>query len=122
MTSGPGPSPALEGTIARILTIGTAISVALLAAGVLLLIASGTSPLAGGPAFDPGRLVADVLALRPEGFLWLGLIAVLATPTGRVLAGLVGYARTGDRPMAVVSALILVVIAASIALAQTPGA
>ena len=122
MTSGPGPSPALEGTIARILTVGTAVSVALLAAGVLVLIAGGTSPLAGGPAFDPGRLVADLVALRPEGFLWLGLVAVVATPTGRVLAALLGYARTGERAMAGVAALILVVIAASVALAQTPGA
>jgi uncharacterized membrane protein len=59
-----------------------------------------------------------VLALRPAGFIWLGLAVVVATPAARVLAALVGYARQGDRAMAVVAALILAVIALSLMLAQ----
>jgi hypothetical protein len=42
---------------------------------------------------------------------------VVATPSARVAAALVGYARSGERPMAVVAALILVVIALSVGLA-----
>jgi uncharacterized membrane protein len=116
----PGPAdPArLEHTIARLLTTGTYASIALLVVGVVLMVVNGIGPLSGGPAFDLGRLGPDLVALRPAGFLWLGLLAVVATPTARVAASLVGYARRGERAMTLVAALILFVIAASVALAQ----
>jgi uncharacterized membrane protein len=107
----------LERSIARLLTVGTYASIALLAIGFALMLATGVSPLTGTPAFDPASIPADVLALRPLGFLWLGLIVIVATPSARVAAALVGYARSGDRRMVVVSIAILVVIALSVALA-----
>jgi uncharacterized membrane protein len=112
----------LDRTIARLLTAGTYLSVALLTIGVALMAAGGLSPFAEGPAFDPTRLVADVVALRPEGFLWLGLVAVIATPIARVAASFVGYLRSGERAMAVVALLILGVIALSVFLATVSGA
>jgi uncharacterized membrane protein len=113
------PSPragALEAErlIGRLLTGITYVSVALLVAGVVLLLAAGTSPDSGGPAMDPGRLVPDLLALKPAGFLWLGLVAVIAAPITRVTVALVAYARDRDRLMVGVSAAILVVIAIAI--------
>jgi uncharacterized membrane protein len=108
----------LDRSIARLLTFGTYASVALLAAGVLLLLVWGISPLAGAPPFDPGLIVDDVLHLRPIGFISLGLIVVIATPAARVSASLVGYLRRGERGMAVVAVLILAVIAVSVALAM----
>jgi len=111
------PSPDLERSIARLLTIGTYLSVGLLVVGVVLMLGAGIGPRSGGPAFDPARLVSDLIALRPAGFLWLGLVAVVATPAARVLAALVGYARRGERLMAVVAGLILFVIALSVTLA-----
>lgn len=110
-------SNGLDLAIARLLTAGTYLSVALLAIGVVLMAAAGRSPLAGGPAFDAGTLVGDLVALRPEGFLWLGLIAAIATPSIRVAASLLGYLRRGERTMALVSILILGVIALSVVLA-----
>lgn len=116
---GPPADPAsLERTIARLLTVGTYVSIGLLTIGLGLMLASGIDPLAGGPALDPARLVPDVLALQPAGFLWLGLLVVVATPAARVGASLVGYARAGERPMVVVAGLILTVIAVSVALAK----
>ena len=119
----PAPEPAvsLERSIARLLTIGTYASVALLILGVVLMLATGIAPRSGGPAFDLTKLVPDVLALRPAGYIWLGLVAVVATPAARVFAALIGYARRGDRTMAIVAALILVVIGLSVALAQGLG-
>ena len=107
----------LDRTIARLLTAGTYLSVALLATGVVLMAVAGISPRAGGPAFDPSRLAGDLVALRPEGFLWLGLVAAIATPSARVAASLLGYLRRGERTMAAVSLLILGVIALSLLLA-----
>ena len=74
--------------------------------------------LSGGPAFDLGRLVPDLAAFRPAGVIWLGLVLVVATPAARVGASLVGYARRGERAMAIVASLILLVIAVSVVLAK----
>jgi uncharacterized membrane protein len=118
-TTTPDPAaPGLERAIARLLTYGTYTAIGLLVVGLALLLAAGIAPLSGGPAFDPGTLVGDLAALRPAGFIWLGLLVVVATPSARVLASLVGYLRSGERAMAVVSALILLVIAVSVALAK----
>jgi uncharacterized membrane protein len=111
------PSDELDLTIARLLTIGTYASIALLAGGVAAMIATGRSPLDVAPGFDAGRIPTDLLALRPEGFLWLGSLVVIATPSARVAASLVGFARRSERGMAVISALILAVIAVSVVLA-----
>lgn len=118
MTAGPGRAqPAdLDRTIGRLLTLGTNAAVLLLAIGCVLLFANRIDPLAGGPPLEPGLIVDDILHLRPAGFMWLGLVAVLATPIARVAVSLVGYVTRGERRMAVIAALILVVIAASIAL------
>ena len=108
---------AIEHAIARLLTWGTYIGVVALAIGVVAMLAAGISPLDPDyPALDPGSIVSDLLALQPSGFLWVGLLVVIATPPARVATALVGYIAARDRPMAVVSAAILVVIAAAVAL------
>jgi uncharacterized membrane protein len=115
--SAPTRPPAdLDRSIARLLTIGTYGSVALLGVGVVLMLAAGIAPLAGGPRFELDLLVDDLVHRRPAGFLWLGIVAVIATPSARVLASLVGFTRRGERTMAIVASLILAVIALSVAL------
>ena len=109
-----GRAGALEATIARVLTIGTYASIALIGLGVLAMAAGGIDPLAPAPAFDLARIPGDLATLRPAGFLWLGILGVLATPASRVGASLVGYLRTGERLMAWVSVAILIVIAAGV--------
>jgi len=108
----------VERIVARLLAIGTYGSVALLAIGTALIVVSGVPPLSAAAKLDPTQLGDDVLHLRAAGFLWLGLIAVVATPAARVLASLIGYARRGERLMAVVAALILAVIALSVAVGR----
>jgi uncharacterized membrane protein len=100
----------LDQTVARLLTGGTYLSVGLLAAGVVLMAVGGVSPLEGGPAFDPVKLPSDLLALKPSGFLWLGLVVALATPLGRVAASLIGYLAGGERRMSIIAAAILLVV------------
>jgi uncharacterized membrane protein len=112
----------LDLAIARLLMVGTYVSVALLAVGVVLLIAVGVAPLQGGPRFDLSRLMQDLAAARPEGFLWLGLLLVIATPSARVAASLIGYARRGERSMTLIAVAILAVIALSVVLSMIGGA
>jgi uncharacterized membrane protein len=111
----------LELSIARLLTAGTYLSIALIAVGVVGLILSGTSPLEGGPAFDVIRLSGDLATLRPAGFLWAGLLLVIATPSARVAASLIGYARRRERAMTAVAALILIVISLSVLIVTATG-
>jgi uncharacterized membrane protein len=106
----------LDRTVARLLTGGTYLSVGLLAIGVVLMAITGISPLDDAPAFDPGRIPAEILALQPVGFLWLGLLVIVATPIGRVVVSLIGYLATGERRMALVSVAILVVIGVGVIL------
>ncbi len=110
------PRPSLESRIGRLLTVGTYASMALVGVGTFLMAANGTSPLATAPSLDVGRIAVDIAALRPAGFLWLGLLILLVTPSARVAAGLVGYLRAGEREMAAVAVLILLVIATGVML------
>lgn len=108
----PGPGGGgLESTLARVLQIGTYASISLVAVGVVLLVVNGGSPLDPGAPLVIGRLVADITAGRPEGFLWFGILGIVATPGLRVLGALIGFARGGERLMAMVALLILVVVA-----------
>jgi uncharacterized membrane protein len=107
----------LERSIARLLTAGTYSSVAILAVGTAVMLASGIQPLGGGPRFDVRQIVDDLAHLRSTGFLWLGLVAVIAMPAIRVLVSLVGYLRGGERQMALIAFLVLAVIALSVGLA-----
>ena len=105
---------ALEPGLARVLQTGTYISIGLVAIGAVLLIGGGGSPLAGGPPLSLSRWPSDVLALRPEGFLWLGILGIVLTPALRVVTALLGFWRRGERAMAVVAVLILAVVAAGV--------
>ena len=114
-TPGLSPPPAsLEVALAHVLQLGTYVSVALVAIGSLLLLAGGGSPIQGGPPLDLATLPGDIVALRPAGFLWLGILGVLATPALRVARALLGFARRGERRMVTVSVLVLAVIAVGV--------
>jgi len=94
----------------RLLIGFTYVSVGLLVIGVVLMVANGISPLAASPTFDPGTLVASLVALEPAAFLWLGLLAVIAAPIGRVIVAGVAYAADADWLMVGISLAILLVI------------
>lgn len=107
--------------IGRLLIAITFLATALLVIGVLLMLVSGISPLSGGPGLDVPSLLIDLATLSPAGFLWVGLLAVIATPISRVVAAAIGFAGVGDRRMVFVSVAILVVIVASVVTATVTG-
>ena len=78
------------------------------------MIADGISPPSGGPPLDLPSLAAGLVALDPAAFLWLGMLAVVAAPIGRVVVAAVAYARESDWLMLAVSIGILVVIAVGV--------
>ena len=115
--SGTGSAPSgrdFERIIGRLLILLTYVSVALLVVGVLLMLRDGISPLDGAPPFDPATIPADIVALKPTGFLWLGLLAVIVTPILRVIVAGVGYALDREWRMVLVAIAILAVIAVGV--------
>jgi uncharacterized membrane protein len=112
------PDSGLEAVVGRLLTWATYASVVVLALGVVLMLAAGRSPLEVTSPLDLAALPGGVVALRPEALLWVGLLAVIFTPAARVLAALAGFAVRGERQMAVVAALVLVVIVLGVLLAR----
>ena len=118
MSGTPPPGHAFERRLGRLLIAVTYVAVGLLTIGVVLMLLAGISPLAVGPPFDPSQIIPDLFALEPAGFLWLGLLAVIATPLSRVAGAAIGFVRRGEPLMAVISVAILMVIAISIFAAQ----
>jgi uncharacterized membrane protein len=110
------PIASVEARIARLLTFGTRLAVAFLAAGSLLLIAGGTSPLAGDwPPLQVAALPSQLLDLVPAGFLWTGILVTIATPFLRVLAATAGFAAAGERRMVALGVALLAVIGVAVA-------
>ncbi len=109
----------MERLIGRLLIGGTYVAMASTLIGVGLMLAGGTDPLAHGaiPPFHPATVLADLLALRPLGFLWSGVILVILLPIGRVAVAGVGFLAARDRRMAGISLLVLLVVLISVAAA-----
>jgi uncharacterized membrane protein len=107
----------LERTVGLVLGVGAIVSVALLAMGIAGMWAAHVGPLDRPfPPFDLGRLPVDLASLKAAGFLWLGLLAVILTPSFRVIASLVGFAAAGERRMVAVAVVVLAAICLSAAL------
>ena len=106
-----GRALATDRRIGRLLIAITYLSVGLLAVGVGLMVVNAISPTSGGPRLDLATLGTQLLAFDPAGFLWIGLLAVIAAPIGRVIVAAVAYVREADWLMVGVSVAILIVIA-----------
>ena len=113
-----GDDRGIETTIARLLQLGTYGAMALVLAGVALMAVGGVDPLAAGaPPFDPATLLPDILGLRAAGFLWLGIVLIIALPVGRVVLELAGAVAERDRSMIAIAVGILVVVGIAILVA-----
>jgi uncharacterized membrane protein len=110
---------ALEVTIGHLLVAGTYLAMGLMTVGVVLMLANGVDPLAHD-AFPPFQLTAipgQMLALDPIGFLWAGIVTIVALPVGRVVVAGLGFLAAGDRRLALVSLAVLTVVLVSVAAA-----
>jgi uncharacterized membrane protein len=114
-----GAAAVAEFRIGRLMIAMTYTSVVVLVVGVALMVAAGISPLSGGPAFDASQLLAELTAVSPVGFLWLGLVIVIATPIVRVIGAAISYGLADQWSMVAIALGILVVIVAGVAIAAT---
>ena len=98
----------VERTIRVILLAGIAVSVALMAVGLVLGAARGTMlPRAMVPL---SALPAALAHLDPAAYVSLGLIVLVLTPFVRVVGSLVAFAVERDRAYVLITATVLVVM------------
>jgi uncharacterized membrane protein len=108
---------ALDRRIGLVLAVATLASMALVVFGVTAMAVSGVEPLTRGyPALAWDRLGPGVLGLDPDAVLWLGLIAVILTPTVRVAASFVGFAAAGERRQAGIALVVFAIMILGVAL------
>jgi uncharacterized membrane protein len=107
--------------VSLVLTVGVAISAALIGAGFLAALAVGwqgsllgSTPGVTAAATDFSNLPARLASLEPLAISQLGLLALLATPVTRVAASVVGFALEGDRLYTAITLAVLAVLLASI--------
>ncbi len=109
-------------SIGWILQIGVMLSAALILLGIALL---PTRP--GG--LSPERvlifpqtlslLASELLVLRPQAVITLGLLLLIATPVVRVAASIVAFALEGDRRYVVITSVVLLILLFSLFLGGT---
>jgi uncharacterized membrane protein len=104
----------LEPALARVLQVGTSVSMGLVAVGTVLFIAAGGSPLESGPVLDLAHLPRDLAAGMAAAFLWLGILGTLLTPGLRVVGALIGFARAGEGRMVGIAIAIITVVGVGI--------
>ena len=105
----------IETLAARVLTWGTRIALGFVLVGVVGMLLAGVDPIhAAQPGYSVTAIPGQLLALRPVGFLWAGLTLAVALPLGRVVVSGARFLGAGDRRLALVSVLVLLVIGASV--------
>lgn len=106
----------VERTVHLVLLAGIAISVALMAAGLVVgVLKGGGMPRGVVPLAD---LPGAVRSLSAAALLSLGLIVLIATPFVRVAGSLVAFVREGDCRYVVITAVVLAVMCASVLLGR----
>lgn len=106
----------LDQTIHELLVIGLAISVSLMLLGLFLDLALHRVI----PTVIPnlGEVFTRVIALRPSGFLSLGLLVLIATPVVRVIGSFIAFLYERDWRYVGITFLVLLIVMFSIILGK----
>jgi uncharacterized membrane protein len=106
----------LNAVVHGVLIVGLAISTALMLIGIGLdLFYQQDLPMA---VPDLGEVLARVVALRPSGFLALGLLVLIATPILRVVGSIVAFLYERDWRYAGITTMVLLVLIVSLVLGK----
>lgn len=103
---------AVEHTVSRVLIVGMALSVALMAAGLALGIVDGEPIPQGVVGF--ARLPHALVTFDPGAYLSLGLIVLILTPFVRVGGSIVAFAREHDRRYVLITSVVFAVMCLSV--------
>lgn len=108
----------LEQAMGRMLQVGVTVAALVVFVGGVLYLAQPEGARPDYTHFHPepagfhsiSGIWRDALHLDPRGIIELGMLLLIATPIGRVVFGVVGFARLRDRLYTAVSALVLAIL------------
>jgi len=106
----------VERTVKAILLAGIAVSVALMAVGLVLGVAHGT--MLPRAMVSLSALPSALARLDPAAYVTLGLIVLVVTPFVRVVGSLVAFAVERDRAYVLITATVLVVMCLGVLLGR----
>ncbi len=106
----------LDQAIHKLLVVGLAISVALILFGLFLDLTLHREIPTSLPHL--ADIFTRVIALRPSGFLSLGLLVLIITPVVRVLGSFLAFMYERDWRYAAITFLVLIVVTLSIVLGR----
>jgi uncharacterized membrane protein len=112
----------LETLIGNLLRAGVLLAAAVVCAGGALYIAQRGADPVSYRTFAPGgsdtRTLAGILQsamhLHSEGLIQFGLLLLIATPVARVALAVIGFALERDRLYAMISLIVLAILAFSL--------
>ncbi len=113
MSDRTGADSTLYRVMARLLSVGVALSIALMALGFLLLAAR--HELGRATWLPLGSVVPHMLVGDPAGILDLGVLVLFATPALRVVAAIGLFAAERQRRYVLISTVVLLLLALSVA-------
>jgi uncharacterized membrane protein len=125
------PVPRTEAAIGRVLTVGVAVSLLVIAAGTLRsfvqdggygTLASDVPRLAGPAGAFPRTgswLLGGLKALDGQAVIVAGLLLLIATPVMRVAVSIVVFARERDRAYMAIASAVLMLLLLSFALGNS---
>jgi uncharacterized membrane protein len=106
----------LNAVVHTVLIIGLALSTALMLVGICIDLFSQQDLPTAVP--DLGDVLGRVAALRPSGFLALGLLVLIATPILRVLGSIIAFLYERDWRYAGITTVVLLVLCVSLLLGK----
>jgi uncharacterized membrane protein len=108
---------AVERMVRLVLLLGVGVSVALMMAGMSLMVLRGQAvPTRVTPASE---LPHGLATLQADAYLSLGLVVLIATPFVRVGGSIIAFARDGDRRYVFIAAAVLAVMCLSVLLGRS---
>ncbi len=106
----------LDQAIHKLLVVGLAISVALMLVGLILDLTLHREIPTSIPHL--AEIFTRLIALRPSGFLSLGLLVLIVTPVVRVLGSVLAFMYERDWRYAAITFVVLIVVTLSIVLGR----
>lgn len=107
-----------EHAISAVLRYGSLISTLVMAAGIVLMLATGDSvPASSYHGIHPTLLIPALIRLRPAAVIELGVLLLLFTPIFRIVVAVLSFALERDFKYVLISLGVLAIVLLSIGFA-----
>lgn len=104
----------VEIVISRSLRVGVLLSAAVMLAGLLMFLITGSGGYPGGTfPTEPGAILRGLMTLKPYAVILAGLMLLILTPVFRVGVSIIEFAKERDYRYVVITALVFGILLVS---------